>query len=119
VHGACGVASLAAPRGATLLPTYGDPARMVRPCACGSTLPQPQTPSLDPCVRPQVTPTFALYRGGSQVGTVTGVSDVKLLRGIVDALSAAELAGHEEDVFELETAENELAAQEASGAAKH
>jgi hypothetical protein len=65
----------------------------------------------------QVTPTFALYRGGEQVGTVTGVSDAKLLRAMVDAMTPAELEGHEEDVFELEAAEKELAEQEASAPA--
>jgi hypothetical protein len=60
----------------------------------------------------QVTPTFTLYRGGSAVATVSGVSEVKLLRAMVDQMQPRELEGHEEDLLELEVAEAELAAQE-------
>jgi len=78
----------------------------------------PDTRKLMVSMKVKVTPTFALYRGGGQVGTVTGVSDVKLLRAIVDAMSQEELEGHEEDVFELEAAEKEAAAAEAEAEAK-
>lgn len=61
-----------------------------------------------------MTPTFALFRGGQQVATVTGVSEAKLLRGMVDVMTPQELEGHEEDIFELEAAEKEEAAAEAA-----
>jgi thioredoxin-like negative regulator of GroEL len=73
-----------------------------------------ETRKLMVSMKVKVTPTFAVYRGGSQVDTVTGVSEVKLLRALVDRMTPRELEGHEEDVFELEAAERELAAQEAS-----
>ncbi|GBF92257.1 thioredoxin [Raphidocelis subcapitata] len=73
----------------------------------------PDTRKLMVSMKVKVTPTFALYRGGSQVETVTGVSEVKLLRALVDRMTPQELEGHEEDVFELEAAEREMAAQEA------
>lgn len=69
-----------------------------------------------PLLPPQVTPTFQLYRGGERAATVTGVSEVKLLRGIVDRMTADELAPHAEDLLELEVAERELAEQEAAEA---
>ncbi|KAI8465605.1 MAG: hypothetical protein J3K34DRAFT_436614 [Monoraphidium minutum] len=72
----------------------------------------PDTRKLMMSMKVKVTPTFALYRGGSQIATSTGVSETKLLRAIVDALTPEERAAHIEDIGELEAAEAEEAAAE-------
>lgn len=75
-----------------------------------------ETRKLMMSMKVKVTPTFMIYRGGERAATVTGVSETKLLRALVDLMTPEELAGHEEDVFELEAAEREEAAAGGEGA---
>lgn len=53
----------------------------------------------------KMTPTFELYRGGGSIGRVTGVSELKLQRAIVDAMTPAEHEAHAGDIADLEAAE--------------
>jgi hypothetical protein len=63
---------------------------------------------------PQVTPTFTLYRGGEAVATVTGVSDLRLQRAMVDAMTPEERAAAAAEIAALEEAEAAAAEQEAA-----
>jgi len=61
----------------------------------------------------RVTPTFRMYRQGDCVNTVTGTNDKKLMRGILAAMNAAELAAHQQeiaDTMSFDEADQQLAA---------
>jgi hypothetical protein len=46
----------------------------------------------------KVTPTFRMYRGADCVNVVAGTNEKKLMRGILAAMTAAELAAHEQEI---------------------
>ncbi len=46
----------------------------------------------------RVTPTFRMYRDGECVNITTGTQEKKLMRGILSAMTAAELAAHEQEI---------------------
>lgn len=46
----------------------------------------------------RVTPTFRMYRQGDTVNVVTGTNEKKLMRGILSAMTAAELAAHQQEI---------------------
>lgn len=61
-----------------------------------------------------MTPTFRMYRGGDCVNTVTGTNEKKLMRGILAAMTAAELAVHEQeiaDTLSIDEADQQPAAE--------
>lgn len=65
----------------------------------------------------RVTPTFRMYRQGDCVNVVTGTNEKKLMRGILSAMTAAELAAHEQeiaDTMSFDEAEQPVAAASTS-----
>lgn len=69
----------------------------------------------------RVTPTFRMYRQGDCVNVVTGTNEKKLMRGMLSAMTAAELAQHQQEVAdtmsfeEAEQQQQQLAAAQAGG----
>lgn len=61
----------------------------------------------------RVTPTFRMYRHGDCVNVTTGTQEKKLMRGILSAMTAAELASHQQeiaDTMSLDEADQQPAA---------
>lgn len=58
----------------------------------------PETRKMMMQMEVRVTPTFRMYRQGDCVNVTAGTNDKKLMRGILSAMTAAELAVHEQEI---------------------
>jgi hypothetical protein len=77
----------------------------------------PETRKMMMQMEVRVTPTFRMYRQGDCVNVTTGTNDKKLMRGILSAMTAAELAVHEQeiaDTMSFDEAEQPVEAAQAS-----